>query len=305
MNQIKYLLFLTILSNCYLFNFKDNGIHRDELDKAAKDLKNQLVENYKSDGKKTLAIASFARNDLIKPFSKYSSSVPKLGIYLANSLQNEMFIPEFFDLIERQRIDGVLEEINYSKLGISDQSTLESVKLTGADLILLGTIQKRENTLRFDARIVSISTAKIVSVATTVIPSTSYLNKLYQDYPERIAEYSEKIQANLGWQTLNYSLAKGIEYRIEFSGQWSMTNNRIQIEHLGSELNPSEWGDFRIFPNYNHGQLLCRLKENPTILVFPGKIVLDKSSFLECRINDNDLQNNIGFMNVKIISEVD
>lgn len=84
-----------------------------------------------------------------------------------------------------------------------------------------------------------------------------------------------------------------------------MTNNRILIEHQGIQLNPSEWGDFRIFPNFNHGQLLCRLKDSPSTFIFPGKFITDRSSLIECRINDTDLQNNVGFMTVKIISEND
>ncbi|WP_246835076.1 FlgO family outer membrane protein [Leptospira kmetyi] len=57
------------------------------------------------------------------------------------------------------------------KLGVylADANTIESIKLSGAELLVLGTIQKRNNTIRFDARIVNIVDGKILSVATSAI----------------------------------------------------------------------------------------------------------------------------------------
>ncbi|EMN93949.1 hypothetical protein LEP1GSC112_1011 [Leptospira interrogans serovar Pomona str. UT364] len=48
-------------------------IHLDELDKAARDLKEQLISNYQKSIKKPLAISSFVRNDIDKFQTKYYS----------------------------------------------------------------------------------------------------------------------------------------------------------------------------------------------------------------------------------------
>jgi len=277
----------------------------DDLDKVAKELRNQLISNYRFSEKKPLAIASFVRNDLALPSAKYTSAIPKLGIYLANSLQNEMFLPDNFELIERQRIDGILEEINYGKMGLGDQEAIETIKLTGAELLLLGTIQKRESSLRFDARIVSVSDAKIVSVGTSIVPLNDYLNKLYGDYPEKKQDYSGNIYADSDWQLLNFFLEANVTYSIQYNGLWSMTNNRSSFDHNGSVTNPSSWGDYRYSSNFNHGQLLCRLKSNPSTIIMPGKYLIKQSSFMECKINDTDLRNNSGYMTVAIKHEFD
>lgn len=299
------LIFLLIIGCSTPPEEKITNPNFDDLDKVAKELKEQLVLNYKFTDKKPLAIASFVRNDLSKPSAKYSSAIPKLGIYLANSLQNEMFLPDNFELIERQRIDGILEEINYGKIGLNEQAALDTIKLTGAELLLLGTIQKRESSMRFDARIVSISDGKILSVGTSVIGLNSYLNKLYGDYPEKQQDYAETIYSNVGWQVVNTFLETGSTYTIEYSGEWSMTNNRKAITYLGLDNNPSSWGDYRLYSNFNHGQLLCRLKENPNLIIMPGKYNVKQGSFMECRINDTDLGNNSGYMVVKIKYDTD
>ncbi|PJZ43647.1 FlgO family outer membrane protein [Leptospira brenneri] len=301
MSKLKILAISILIAACSSVpEEKPVNPNLDDLDKVAKELKEQLVLNYKFIDKKPLAIASFVRNDLSKPSAKYASAIPKLGIYLANSLQNEMFLPDNFELIERQRIDGILEEINYGKLGLNEQAALDTIKLTGAELLLLGTIQKRESSMRFDARIVSISDGKILSVGTSVIALSSYLNRLYGDYPEKQQDYSETIYANGGWQVVNTFLESGSTYVIEYSGEWSMTNNRRSINYQGSDSNPSSWGDYRLYSNFNHGQLLCRLKDNPNLIISPGKYNIKQGSFMECRINDTDLGNNEGYMIVKI-----
>ncbi|KAK2617206.1 MULTISPECIES: hypothetical protein [Leptospira] len=42
-----------------------------------------------------------------------------------------MFKPQIFDLIERQRIDSILDEISYGKIGLADENTLESKSVMG------------------------------------------------------------------------------------------------------------------------------------------------------------------------------
>lgn len=161
---------------------KDNKIGDDSIDDSVNSLKKQLFKNYTLKEKKTLAISSFARTDLLQANSIYSSIVPKLGTMYANSLQNEMFQPDIFDLIERQRIDGILKEAVYEQIGLS-QGNINSLKLVGAELILLGTLQIREESIRIDARITDISSGKIVSVGTVTIPLTYYIEDLYNDIP--------------------------------------------------------------------------------------------------------------------------
>lgn len=294
-------LFLPIFS-CVSSVQKENVNyqHLDEIDKAAKELKEQLLANYNPKDRRALAIASFARNDLVKPLAKYILVTPKLGIYLANALQNEMFKPELFDLVERQRIDGILDEISYGKIGLADASTIETIKLSGADLLLLGTIQKRNNTIRFDARIVNISDGKIASVGTAVIPTSEFVLKLYEEHPESKKDYSGMINARDGWQVLNILVEPNMPIKVEAQGYWSMTDNQLQLDSKGSSVNPSQWGDFRIYSNLNHGQLVCRLNTNRDLIFSTGEFEFQIGGYPECRINDTALNNNSGHITVTI-----
>ena len=115
------ILISMFLLGCFLKNSKT--LCGDAIiDEYAQSLKIQILKNYKIKEKKTIAIASFARTDLIKPNAKYHSVIPKIGVLYANSLQNEMFQPDKFDLLERQRIDGLLNEVYYDKIGLTEES---------------------------------------------------------------------------------------------------------------------------------------------------------------------------------------
>ena len=329
----------------------------DVIDESAQSLKNQLLKNYTIKEKKTIAIASFARTDLINSNSKYYSVIPKLGILYANSLQNEMFRPDKFDLLERQRIDGILKEIYYDRIGLTEEFD-KNLKLIGADYILLGTLQKRESSIRIDARLVNTLDGKIVSVGTTTLPINSYTLNLYSDFPSTIESFKGSILASESWQTINGRIndnteidieaegqwsiitginnvkmdAKGVSYNpydeyvnvidkysktisategwqniyelsedgfieiyLEAEGQWSMTNpSIIRMDANGQEENPSAWGDYRVSKNFNHGALICQLDKRQDDFFSLGFNQISGKGFIQCRINDNDLKNNVG-----------
>jgi TolB-like protein len=66
--------------------------------------------------------------------------------------------------------------------------------------ILLGTLQKREESIRIDARLVGALDGKIVSVGTTTLPLTEYTVELYSDFPDVNDIMKGQILANEGWQ---------------------------------------------------------------------------------------------------------
>jgi|JI9StandDraft_2_1071091.scaffolds.fasta_scaffold64864_4 hypothetical protein len=293
------ILISMFLLGCFLKNSKT--LSGDAIiDESAQSLKIQILKNYKIKEKKTIAIASFARTDLIKPNAKYHSVIPKIGVLYANSLQNEMFQPDKFDLLERQRIDGLLNEVYYDKIGLTEESN-KNLKLSGADYILLGTLQKREESIRIDARLVGALDGKIVSVGTTTLPLTEYTVELYSDFPDVNDIMKGQILANEGWQPINGLIDGASEIIIEAEGQWSMTSdNVVRLDAFGTEKNPSGWGDYRIYKNFNHGALLCRLNTTQNSIMTVGLWELNGKGVIECRINDNDLPNNVGSQSVSI-----
>jgi curli biogenesis system outer membrane secretion channel CsgG len=296
---VKTIILITALSlGCFLKNSRPTTGDA-VIDESAKSLQRQILKNYTIKDKKTIAIASFARTDLIKPNAKYRSVIPKIGILFANSLQNEMFYPDKFDLLERQRIDGLLDEVYYDKIGLTEESN-KNLKLSGADYILLGTLQKREESIRIDARLVGSLDGKIVSVGTTTLPLTEYTHDLYNDFPDIQSEISGKILADAEWQAINGFIEEPSEIILDSQGDWTMTSNHINITGEGVESNPSSFGDYRLYKNFNHGALICRLKSKPNLIFGVGNWTLPDKGIIECRINDNDVINNVGSQTVTI-----
>ncbi|MEM7183676.1 MAG: FlgO family outer membrane protein [Spirochaetota bacterium] len=295
--QIVLSISLLALANCQSLFFTPSPDY--DIDASAKELKEKLLKNFHFREKKVLAIASFARTDLIRPNSRYKSVIPKLGVYYANALQNEMFQPQLFTLVERQRIDGLLNEVSYQQLGMTS-NPIGSIELGGADLILLGTIQKRQNSFRIDARIVELKTGTIVSVATSLVATSPSITQLYEDYPEAIKEYSSLIMAASGWQTIDAPIYPPAEVSIKAKGNWSMTNNRKSFDASGSTENPSFFGDYRIDKLFNHGQLICRFNTHPGEVFSIGTVQMARKGYVECRMNDTDIDNNVGSQTITL-----
>ncbi|MCX7997862.1 MAG: CsgG/HfaB family protein [Leptospiraceae bacterium] len=235
----------------------------------------------------------------MKPNTKYYSVIPKLGILYANALQNEIFQPDKFELLERQRVDGLLNEIYYDKIGMVEGNE-NTLKLSGADFILLGTLQKREQTIRIDARLVGTLDGKIISVGTATLPMNDYIMQLYDDFPNSTQTFKVLVFAAEGWQSIGL-VEDSSEITIEAEGEWSMTSHPpIRLTAAGSQENPSGWGDYRLYHDLNHGALICRVNTLPSLIMTIGTWEVEQKGILECRINDTDLKNNVGSQSVTI-----
>jgi hypothetical protein len=117
--------------------------------------------------------------------------------------------------------------------------------------------------------------------------------------PEASIPGTDKIFANIGWQNSSFVLNKDVSYQIKAYGTWSITSNKKAIPPEGLEDNPSLWGDFRYDLNFNHGQLLCRLNTVPETIFSVGTIKPTLTGTVQCRVNDTDLSNNTGFLEMK------
>lgn len=80
----------------------------------------------------------------------------------------EIFITAFsksgaFNVIERQQLEKVLNEFELSQSGIIDTSTSKEIgQLTGVEAIVTGTVSQMGNNQRVDARVIDISTGRVV-----------------------------------------------------------------------------------------------------------------------------------------------
>jgi|JI10StandDraft_1071094.scaffolds.fasta_scaffold594759_1 hypothetical protein len=272
------------------------------IDDIAISLRSDLIKNYDSKEKISLAVAGFSRIDLMGTTSKYKSVTPRLGIMIANALQNEMFIPERFELIERLRIDALLNEVDFNQIGLTEGEAIKTLKLKGINSIVLGNIQLRDKSFRFDARIVELETGKVKSVASKVVNYYEFLETAYNDYASNKKPCITSVAARGNWQNTSCVVKDASKLNVQASGRWSMTDTGYSFGPMGIWDNPSGWGDYRVV-QANHGALICRL--GPNIFVFDGSIenVSGMEGVLECRINDTDVSNNDGTMTLTIETE--
>lgn len=269
------------------------------VDDIAASLRAELVSKYEGKEKITIGVAGFSRLDLVTTSSKYKSVTPRLGIMIANALQNEMFIPSKFELIERFQIDALLNELDFNQVGLTGSESIKSLKIKGVNSIVLGSIQLRDKSFRFDARLVEIETGRVKSVATRVVGYYEFLDQAYNDYPKVKKACIATVQARADWQNTSCVLKGSTRLNWEAKGSWSMTSDRLSFGPEGVIVNPSTNGDYRIWQG-NHGALICRVGTTHGY-IYAGKgteNIEGAEGLLECRMNDNDIYNNQGFVTV-------
>jgi hypothetical protein len=96
----------------------------------------------------------------------------ELSAPLAEELTTRLFYVDRFAIIERRMLNKVLRENTSGQSDLFDPSEVARLgRLMGADGIVTGTIISNEFGYTFDARIIVVESAEVVSVARTNMPS--------------------------------------------------------------------------------------------------------------------------------------
>lgn len=175
-----FILLLIISISCTTKSVKNNDTIEKEIQTGLKDLAKQLItiyqENNANASKRKLAIITFVNENT-------DQSV--LGKYISNNMQTYMFNPKLFSLLERERIDSMLNEFEFNESGLINSLDSKKIgQMTGADLILVGTISIKETSNKIPyfvitCRLVELETGEILAIATKNIYATG---KLIEDY---------------------------------------------------------------------------------------------------------------------------
>lgn len=185
---MKYLLvMILILKIIYCKSINQKSSSDDIIDYAAKKIAKEILSNYVEKEKKTIGVATFSKEDL------ENKKVNTLGLFLANSIHNEMFNPNRYDLVERTQIDKLVEEFKSYQNGLYSENDTKKLALHGVDYLLIGSLQKRQDTIRINTRLVSVQTGKIVSIASEAIPANNSITQLYE-----VETNNEKIDKEKG-----------------------------------------------------------------------------------------------------------
>jgi len=142
--------------------------------------------------KKTLAILDFSNNSLIDK-EKHAS----LSQGLAEIMITELSKVQSLKLVERQKINSLIQEMQLSQSGIvSDAAGIEVGKLLGAHFLVFGSYMiSFNNQIRVDIRIVEVETGVTIKAGEV----TNKFSKLF----EIIKELNKKITKDLDVKLTN------------------------------------------------------------------------------------------------------
>ena len=116
----------------------------------------------------TMAVGTFANRT-------GDASLDPLSRGLADMLITDLSVASGLVLLERERLQSIVDELALSGTGLIDPKTAQRVgKLVGADLIVVGAFAAVEPTMRLDARLVAVETGEIMATAKAEGPADRF-----------------------------------------------------------------------------------------------------------------------------------
>jgi len=112
----------------------------------------------------TVAVLSFDTKDakIIGQEKEMEENIVKLGTKIADLLGAELSIDPNISLVERDRLDKIIEEMGLGKTGIVDESQAAKIgQLTGAKILVTGRAFTMDRELVIIAKIIGTETSKV------------------------------------------------------------------------------------------------------------------------------------------------
>jgi len=103
-----------------------------------------------------------------------------LGDNIANSLQTVLFDPKEYTLVERERVDAILSELEFTRTDLVDEESIKELgKILAVDSIVVGTLRNEGDCFSLYCKIVDVETGKVQSLASALLSSTETMVKQY------------------------------------------------------------------------------------------------------------------------------
>jgi len=161
-----------------------------DLETGIDELAEQISKNMKETGRKKIAIVEFSDLD---------GNITAFGQFLAEELITRLFMiaPGQFEVVERRQLMRVLQEQKLTMSGLLDAKAMESVgKILGIDAIVTGTVADLGNTVKINARLIGVDTARVFAVAATSIPKVGTVASLLEKEASPIPVYSSTTEGS-------------------------------------------------------------------------------------------------------------
>lgn len=166
---------------------------QEDLDTAIGKLSDKISQHMAEKKKTKIAVIPFQdlRTDKVTTFGKY----------IAEELTTCLFNSGKFDIIERNLLAKILEELKLSQTGAVDPSSAKELgNITGVDAIVTGTIQDLITRVAINCRLIETETGNIFAAASEKIRKDESIAKIieevvepYEPTVEETEEEKEKI----------------------------------------------------------------------------------------------------------------
>jgi len=185
MFKSKYFTYLSLIIIFALIFYPCLSYGQEDLDTAIQKLSDKITQHMAEKKKTKIAVIPFQdlRTDM----------VTTLGKYIAEELTTSLFNSGKFNIIERNLLNKVLEELKLSQTGAVDPSSAKELgKITGVDAVVTGTIQDLVNRVAVNCRLIETETGNIFAAASEKIMKNESISKLMGEVIEGDLKTEEK-----------------------------------------------------------------------------------------------------------------
>jgi len=231
--------------------FRDLDLQLDQL--AA-----EIAASFPGQAKIKLALLDFPNLD---------GKVSDLGRYLTEELTTRLFRTGRFQLVERQLLKKVLEEQKLGASGLLDENAASRLgRLLGVEALTAGTVADLGPTVKINARVITVETGSLASVATVSLAGTGEVARLLGRKPEDGTQtQSGRFDGTWDVTVGCPPSGRGAGYSSQFSG---VVKNGVLHAQYGVEGMPSSMTlDGRINPDGSAAFLAYGLTGDPRTTV--------------------------------------
>lgn len=113
----------------------------------------------------------------------------EINEYLTDALMEAVYSTGYIRIIERSKLDKILEEQKLQSSGIIDETTAKQIgKLAGVDYIVYGNVTDVENNYYVKVRVTQVQTGELCAIASDYIVPDDYLNSIEKNKADRTKE---------------------------------------------------------------------------------------------------------------------
>jgi TolB-like protein len=135
-----------------------------------KQVASSLARDINSENRHTITVADFT--DL-------QGDVTELGRFVAEELSTQLVGAKSFSVVERIQLAAILKEHQISISGLVEPATIRKLgQFAGVDAIVTGTLVPFSDSVKLTAKVLDVSTAKVIAVSSSDLARTKAVDDL-------------------------------------------------------------------------------------------------------------------------------